>query len=124
MSIFIRIWFFFGLIILLGLLYVIHTFNQQVKPNVRQVVEDTLAENANIIAMLVAEDVHDGESIQRSSIKKFKMRSIANNANIWQHNKNEINQQIYITDAKGKVIFDSQGITSQGKIIQNGMMFI
>ena len=51
MSIFIRIWFFFGLIILLGLCFMSYTFNQQVKPNVRQVVEDTLAENANIIAM-------------------------------------------------------------------------
>ena len=59
MSIFIRIWFFFGLVILVGLWFMSYTFNQQVKPNMRQVVEDTLAENANIIAMLVAEDVHD-----------------------------------------------------------------
>ena len=113
MSIFIRIWFFFGLIILLGLCFMSYTFNQQVKPNVRQVVEDTLAENANIIAMLVAEDVHDGrvdtaqfdQKIQNALNRKL-------NANIWQHNKNEINQQIYITDAKGKVIYDSQGIAT------------
>ena len=31
MSIFIRIWFFFGLIILLGLWFMSYTFNQQVK---------------------------------------------------------------------------------------------
>ena len=113
MSIFIRIWFFFGLIILLGLCFMSYTFNQQVKPNVRQVVEDTLAENANIIAMLVAEDVHDGrvdtaqfdQKIQNALNRKL-------NANIWQHNKNEINQQIYITDQKGIVIYDSQGIAT------------
>lgn len=113
MSIFIRIWFFFGLIILLGLWFMSYTFNQQVKPNVRQVVEDTLAENANIIAMLVAEDVYENkvgtaqfdEKIQNALNRKI-------NANIWQHNKNEINQQIYITDQKGIVIYDSQGIAT------------
>lgn len=113
MSIFIRIWFFFGLIILLGLWFMSYTFNQQVKPNVRQVVEDTLAENANIIAMLVAEDVYENkvstvqfdEKIQKALNRKL-------NANIWQHNKKEINQQIYITDTKGIVIYDSQGIAT------------
>lgn len=111
MSIFIRIWFFFGLVILLGLWFMSYTFNQQVKPNMRQVVEDTLAENANIIAMLVAEDVHDGQvstaefdhKIQNALNRKL-------NATIWQHNKQQINQQIYITDAQGKVIYDSQGL--------------
>lgn len=113
MSIFIRIWFFFGLIILLGLWFMSYTFNQQVKPNVRQVVEDTLAENANIIAMLVAEDVYENQvstpqfdqKIQQALNRKL-------NATIWQHNKKEINQQIYITDAKGIVIYDSQGIAT------------
>nr|MBP8207145.1 two-component system sensor histidine kinase CreC [Acinetobacter sp.] len=74
---------------------------------------DTLAENANIIAMLVAEDVHENkvgtaqfdEKIQKALNRKL-------NANIWQHNKKEINQQIYITDAKGTVIYDSQGIAT------------
>ncbi|MFW2079202.1 two-component system sensor histidine kinase CreC [Acinetobacter sp. ULE_I010] len=113
MSIFIRIWFFYGLIILLGLCFMSYTFNQQVKPNVRQVVEDTLAENANIIAMLVAEDVYENkvstpqfdEKIQNALNRKM-------NANIWQHNKKEINQQIYITNTKGTVIYDSQGIAT------------
>lgn len=113
MSIFIRIWFFFGLIILLGLWFMSYTFNQQVKPNVRQVVEDTLAENANIIAMLVAEDVYENKvsTVQfDQKIQKALNRKL--NANIWQHNKKEINQQIYITDTKGIVIYDSQGIAT------------
>ncbi|WP_010114955.1 two-component system sensor histidine kinase CreC [Acinetobacter sp. P8-3-8] len=113
MSIFIRIWFFFGLIILLGLWFMSYTFNQQVKPNVRQVVEDTLAENANIIAMLVAEDVYENKvsTVQfDAKIQNALNRKL--NANIWQHNKKEINQQIYITNAKGIVIYDSQGIAT------------
>ena len=58
MSIFVRIWFFFSLILIVVLWFMLYTINQQIKPNVRQVVEDTLAENANIVAQLVAEDVH------------------------------------------------------------------
>ncbi|MGA8883773.1 MAG: two-component system sensor histidine kinase CreC [Acinetobacter sp.] len=113
MSIFIRIWFFFGLVILLGLWFMSYAFNQQVKPNVRQVVEDTLAENANIIAMLVAEDVY----AQKVATAQFdeKIQNALNrkiNARIWQHNKKEINQQIYITDAQGRVIYDSQGLAA------------
>jgi two-component system, OmpR family, sensor histidine kinase CreC len=111
MSIFIRIWFFFGLIILLGLWFISYTFNQEVKPNIRQVVEDTLAENANIIAMLVAEDVKQ----QKVSTAEFnqKIQNALNrklNAQIWQHNKKEINQQIYITDVNGIVIYDSNNL--------------
>lgn len=111
MSIFIRIWFFFGLIILLGLWFMSYTFNQQVKPNVRQVVEDTLAENANIIAMLVAKDVYEnkvGTAQFDAKIQQALGRKL--NAKIWQHNKSEINQQIYITNDQGIVIYDSQGV--------------
>lgn len=111
MSIFIRIWFFFGLIILLGLWFMSYTFNQQVKPNVHQVVEDTLAENANIIAMLVAKDVYEnkvGTAQFDAKIQQALGRKL--NAKIWQHNKSEINQQIYITNDQGIVIYDSQGV--------------
>lgn len=108
MSIFIRIWFFFGLIILLGLGLISYTFNQQVKPNIRQVVEDTLAENVNIIAMLVAEDVYN-DNVSKPAFDQ-KIQNALNrklNAQIWQHNKKDINQQIYITNANGRVIYDS-----------------
>ncbi|WP_445114646.1 two-component system sensor histidine kinase CreC [Acinetobacter sp. WZC-1] len=116
MSIFIRIWFFFGLVILLGLWFMSSAFNQQVKPNVRQVVEDTLAENANIIAMLVAEDVYENkvstpefnDKIQNALNRKL-------NASMWQQDKQNINQQIYITNAEGIVIYDSQGLASTGQ---------
>ncbi len=111
MSIFIRIWFFFGLVILVGIWFMSYTFNQQVKPNMRQVVEDTLAENANIIAMLVAEDVHD-HSVSSAQFNQKIQDALSRklNAQIWQFNKQKINQQIYITDAKGIVIYDSRGI--------------
>ncbi|MDI9721289.1 two-component system sensor histidine kinase CreC [Acinetobacter junii] len=109
MSIFIRIWFFFSLVVMLSLSFIAYTLNQQVKPNVRQVVEDTLAENANIIAQLIAEDVAQ----QKVSTPEFDQKiqtalSRQLNATIWQHQKDEINQQLYITDQHGIVIYDSE----------------
>lgn len=121
MSIFIRIWFFFGLVILLGLWFMSYTFNQQVKPNVRQVVEDTLAENANVIAALVAEDVLHGridrpefdQKIQHALDRKLNQVSLLQPNPQDEHSQARAqHQQIYITDAQGIVLYDSQGLAT------------
>lgn len=110
MSIFIRIWFFFSLIVVLSLSFIAYTLTQQVKPNVRQVVEDTLAENANIIAQLIAEDV-DQQQVNTPEFDQKIQEALSRqlDATIWQHKKGQINQQLYITDPKGMVIYDSEG---------------
>ncbi len=121
MSIFIRIWFFFGLVILLGLWFMSYTFNQQVKPNVRQVIEDTLAENANVIAALVAEDVLNGrlnspefdQKIQHALDRKLNLATLQQPSSMDQHTHVVArHQQIYITDAQGIVLYDSQGLAT------------
>ncbi|MEC8567630.1 MAG: two-component system sensor histidine kinase CreC, partial [Pseudomonadota bacterium] len=110
MSIFIRIWFFFSLVVVLSLSFIAYTLTQQVKPNVRQVVEDTLAENANIIAQLIAEDVYQHQVNTPEFDQKIQAAlSRQLDATIWQHKKEEINQQLYITDQHGIVIYDSEG---------------
>lgn len=111
MSIFVRIWFFFSLILVLTLWFMLNTINDQVRPNVRQVVEDTLAENANIVAQLIAEDVVTGFVSQPEFDQKIQHALSRDlHAQIWQHKKNQIHQQLYITDAKGIVLYDSQGL--------------
>ncbi|NNP68392.1 two-component system sensor histidine kinase CreC [Acinetobacter sp. Ac_5812] len=110
MSIFVRIWFFFSLVVVLSLGFIAYTLTQQVKPNVRQVVEDTLAENANIIAQLIAEDVYQHQVDTPEFDQKIQAAlSRQLNATIWQHRKEQINQQLYITDPQGIVIYDSEG---------------
>ena len=110
MSIFIRIWFFFSLVVVLSLSFIAYTLTQQVKPNVRQVVEDTLAENANIIAQLIAEDVAQHQVDTPEFDQKIQAAlSRQLDATIWQHKKDQINQQLYITDQHGIVIYDSEG---------------
>lgn len=113
MSIFIRIWFFFSLILILVLWFMLYTITDQVKPNVRQVVEDTLAENANIVAQLIVEDVQKAK-VQTPEFDQKIQHALSRDlhAQIWQHQKNQIHQQLYITDANGKVLYDSQGIAT------------
>lgn len=113
MSIFVRIWFFFSLILVLVLWFMLYTINQQIKPNVRQVVEDTLAENANIVAQLVAEDVFSAY-VNTPEFNKKIQNALSRDldAKIWQQNKNQIHQQLYITDAQGIVLYDSQGLAT------------
>lgn len=110
MSIFLRIWLAFALVLVLGAYLTIKTLQEEIKPSVRQAIEDTLADNANVIAALVAEDVKTGKIDTpefRQKIATVLQRPL--NAQIWQYQKQQVGQHFYITNAKGIVIFDSQG---------------
>ncbi|WP_242108217.1 two-component system sensor histidine kinase CreC [Luteimonas aquatica] len=107
-----------GLRILLGYFLIValagwllaNVFVQQVKPGVRQAVEDTLADTANLLAELVRDDfvagtIGDGRFAQR-------MRALARRqvgADIWGFKKGRVSYRVYITDARGTVVFDSSG---------------
>ncbi|MFB2578862.1 MULTISPECIES: two-component system sensor histidine kinase CreC [unclassified Acinetobacter] len=110
LSIFVRIWFFFSVILVCTLLYMMYNVNQQFKPNVRQVVEDTLAENVNIIAQLIAEDVYQNK-VQSAEFHQKIQNALSRDlqAQIWHVSKNQIQQQLYITDAQGVVLYNSTG---------------
>ena len=81
----------------------------------RQSVEYTLVDNANLLAELFSEDV------QNNQISKQKMQAVLNaqnrvlNANIWSKEKTDIKLNFYITDKNGIVIFDSNNQVLLGK---------
>lgn len=113
MSIFLRIWLPFALVLFVGSVFTLYTLQSQIKPSVRQVVEDTLADNANIIAHLIAPDVAN-KSVQSPEFDQ-KIRQILHrkfNAKIWSQQKSSINQQLYITNSQGIVIYDSRGLAT------------
>lgn len=113
MSIFLRIWLVFSLVLVVGAYLTIKTLQEEVKPSVRQAIEDTLADNANIIAALVADDVKTGKVDTpefREKIIEVLQRPLR--AQIWQYQKENVAQHIYITNDKGIVLFDSQGIAT------------
>ncbi|HMY28931.1 MAG TPA: two-component system sensor histidine kinase CreC, partial [Agitococcus sp.] len=97
MSIFLRIWLVFSLVLVVGAYLTIKTLQEEIKPSVRQAIEDTLADNANIIAALVADDVKTGKVDTpefREKIIEVLQRPLR--AQIWQYQKENVAQHIYI----------------------------
>jgi two-component system, OmpR family, sensor histidine kinase CreC len=107
-----------GLRILLGYFVIValaalllgRVFVQQVKPGVRQAMEDTLVDTANVLAELATDDllagrIDDGRFAQR--IRALRGRDIG--AEIWGFHKRTASYRITVTDANGIVVFDSAG---------------
>lgn len=60
MHIGLRIFFGFFLIVGLAAFLTLRVFVQEVKPGVRQAMEDTLADTAQVLALLAADDLQQG----------------------------------------------------------------
>jgi two-component system sensor histidine kinase CreC len=107
-----------GLRILLGYFVIVaiaaillgRVFVQEVKPGVRQAMEDTLVETANLLAGQARHDLVAGQ-IDRGrfaeSVRALTDRDLG--AEIWGFSKRRISTRIYVTDARGIVVFDSSG---------------
>ncbi|MFZ6645427.1 two-component system sensor histidine kinase CreC [Undibacterium sp. TJN25] len=103
---------FLGYFLIVGLatLVVQQVFLKEVKPAVRQAMEATLVDTANILAELAANDMKNGHIADgefAAHIREYSQRSI--NARIWGLNKSQLDYRVYVTDKKGIVVFDSTG---------------
>ena len=104
---------FLGYFALVGLAawFVLTIFVDEVKPGVRQAMEDTLVDTANVLAEFAASDVKTG-NIQTGSfaqsLAQYKARG--SKANIWGVKKQAADYRVYITDINGIVIFDSANL--------------
>ncbi|HEY0060765.1 MAG TPA: two-component system sensor histidine kinase CreC [Telluria sp.] len=110
MKIGLRILLGYFLIVGLAAYFVLNVFVQQVKPGVRATQEDTLVDTAHLLAAMVAEDVKAGHlenSVLMERIASVRKRSA--DVKIAGFVKPDFNYRVYITDAKGIVIFDSTG---------------
>ena len=104
----IRILFGFFLITGLAGFFVLRIFVAEVKPSVREVMEDMMVDTANILAELAADDLHTGGMAQgrfATQVAAYARRPI--DARIWGLDKQSLDFRIYVTDAKGMVVFDS-----------------
>jgi two-component system sensor histidine kinase CreC len=111
MSIFLRIWGAFAIVLLMGAYITVSSLQQQVKPSVKKAIEDTLADNANLLSVLLVDDLKQQRLTQpefNQKIKTVLARQLQ--AHIWDYQKSTISQQLYITDDKGIVLFDSRGV--------------
>jgi two-component system sensor histidine kinase CreC len=110
MKIGLRILLGYFLVIGLAAWFLLNVFMQEVKPGVRSTMEDTLSDTANLLAELVADDVkagRAGESLLFRRIATIAQRRL--DVRIDGYTKNELSYRVYITDARGIVIFDSSG---------------
>lgn len=110
MKIGLRILLGYFVIVALAALLLGRVFVQQVKPGVRQAMEDTLADTANVLAELATEDLLAGRMDQGRFAQR--VRGLAKRdlgAEIWGFDKRKATYRITVTDAKGIVVFDSAG---------------
>ncbi|WDS37179.1 two-component system sensor histidine kinase CreC [Pseudoxanthomonas sp.] len=103
---------FLGFFLITGLaaFFVMRVFVGEVKPGVRQAMESTLVDTANVLAVMAAEDLAAGH-INGGRFSRD-MEAAADrevDAHIWQIPKKRVDYRVSITDVHGVVVFDSRG---------------
>lgn len=104
---------FLGYFLLVGLAawFVVIIFVDEVKPGVRQAMEDALVDTANVLASLAANEVKTG-TIQTGNfatgLSQYQTR--ATKAYIWGIRKQSVNYRVYIANEHGIIIFDSANL--------------
>lgn len=104
---------FLGYFLLVGLAawFVLTIFVDEVKPGVRQAMEDTLVDTASILAELAADEVKAGTIQSGQFAKSLSLyQNRATNASIWNIKKQSSDYRVYMTDTNGIVIFDSANL--------------
>lgn len=107
----VRIFLVYAVFIGLTGYFVLSTVMKEVRPGVRQSTEETLVDTANLLAEILHDDVSRGtldQSRLPEALKAYGLRQPA--ATIWGLPKNQVNNRIYVTDAKGIVLLDSSGL--------------
>ena len=100
---------YFAIVALTGVLLA-QVFVQQIKPGVRQAMEDTLIDTANLLAELASDDMKAGRLADgrfAAAVASTQQRDVG--ADIHGFDKLRTAYRISVTDARGIVIFDSEG---------------
>ncbi|WP_374563521.1 two-component system sensor histidine kinase CreC [Ideonella sp.] len=105
---------FFGFLVITGLaaFFVMRVFVAEVKPSVREVMEDILVDTANLLAEDAADDLAampPGGDLRTSRfaqvVQAYAGRPV--DAQIWGLDKRRLDLRIYVTDATGRVVLDA-----------------
>lgn len=89
--------------------FVLTVFSQEVKPGVREAMEDTLVDTANLLAEMASRDFKSGNIAHGTlaeSLHTFKARPV--DAAISGINKRTLEYRVYITDARGIVVSSTE----------------
>jgi two-component system, OmpR family, sensor histidine kinase CreC len=97
------------LIVGLAAWFVLIVFSQEVKPGVREAMEDTLVDTANLLAEQAGRDFKAGKIANGTlalSLQAFKARPV--DAAIRGIHKLSLDYRVYITDAQGVVVYSTE----------------
>ena len=105
-----RLFLGFFLIVGLAAFFVMRVFVNEVKPGVRQAMESTLVDAANVLAVMASDDMQAGRIASGDFVSKLdQARQRDLRATVWQFPKRQIDYRITITDVRGIVVYDSEG---------------
>jgi len=106
----VRIFLLYVLFVIFCGYIVIHTVTSEIKPGVRQTMEETLVDMSNLLAVMVREDVRAGTLATSSYPVLLRTFTIDKpNVKIWGLDKLQSTHRVYITDSDGIVILDTSG---------------
>lgn len=105
-----RVFLGYFLVVGLGLVFLMNVFVEELKPGVRQSTEETLVDTANVLAELVKDDLKGGTVASGAwarAVDAYGSRRI--DARIGGFARTSANHRVYVTDARGIVVYDSEG---------------
>lgn len=110
MNIAIRLFAGYFLIVGLAAWFVLRIVDQEIQPGVRQATEETLVDAANLLAEIAAPELAAGTlNSGRFAAAVAAARTRRPAARIYEIDKNRIEARVYVTDARGIVVYDSAG---------------
>ncbi len=102
---------FFGFFLIAGLsaVLLLKVFLAEVKPSVREVMEDLMVETAHLLAETAADEM-DADGLKPGSrltgqFQRYVKREV--DVPIWGLRKQSLDLRLYVTDARGRVVADS-----------------
>lgn len=106
-----RLFLVFFLVLGIAVWALLDTFKSELAPALRQSSEETLVDTANLLAELAADDLQAGNistGALARAVERFSQRRF--DADIWGIKKTAPNHRVYVTDAAGKVLYDSENL--------------
>ncbi|GHH48371.1 two-component system sensor histidine kinase CreC [[Pseudomonas] boreopolis] len=103
---------FLGFFLIVGVaaFFVMRVFVNEVKPGVRQAIESTLVDSANLLAEMAAPDLAAGRIRDGAFARQVALAQQRDpHALVWRFPKRSIDYRVMVTDARGVVVFDSSG---------------
>ncbi len=107
----------FALVAVVGLSMLFSQLIRRVERQYFEAIEEPMVDVANILAEIIGVQAKDGvleSALVESAVRAAQSRDL--NAQIYNLSKTKVDMQVYVTDASGRVLFDSAGIEKPGSI--------